>query len=217
MPSGFTLKKKNKMACPTGSYLSYGLCLDNVTQQIVGDEKLGDLRQLSSRVKLSVVADSTEVVEGLSRAFASNGQKLTVLVECNTGADRCGVLSPEAAAMLASQISNSSGLQFGGLMTYLPIGASSHVQAFMAKAKGLIQEKGYAVSVVTSGGTPDMMSAHLVKETTEYWNHDFSSSWHVSYELRQNGSCGSPASVAWASGTENCRRLYHAYNYVGKY
>ena len=38
------------------------------------------------------------VINGLSEAFANEAQPLTVLVECNTGADRCGVATPEAAA-----------------------------------------------------------------------------------------------------------------------
>lgn len=53
-------------------------------------------------------------------------------------------------------------------MTYPPIGAAARVQAFMSTAKTLIERAGLAVSCVSSGGTPDMMSAHLAPITTEY-------------------------------------------------
>jgi len=93
---------------------------------------------------------------------------LTVLVECNTGADRCGVASPEDAAGLADAIAQAPGLEFGGLMTYPPTGGTANVQAFMSRAKALVERAGLSVPCVTSGGTPDMMSAHLAPVTTEY-------------------------------------------------
>ena len=130
-----------------------------ITYNIVGDEKLRALRALSDKVKLSVVADNRIVIGGLSAAF-TGPTPLTVLVECNTGADRCGVASPEDAAELAAAIATSPGLEFGGLMTYPPTGGVANVQAFMFRAKTLIEEMGLTVPCVSSGGTPDMMSAH---------------------------------------------------------
>ena len=139
-----------------------------ITYNIVGDEKLRALRALSEKVKLAVVADNRTVIDGLSAAFAGRDRVLTVLVECNTGADRCGVASPEDAAGLADAIAQAPGLEFGGLMTYPPTGGTANVQAFMSRAKALVERAGLSVPCVTSGGTPDMMSAHLAPVTTEY-------------------------------------------------
>lgn len=139
-----------------------------ITYNIVGKEKLRALRALSAKAKLAVVADSLAVIEGLSAAFADSDHALTVFVECNTGADRCGVGAPEAAAALAGAIARAPGLAFGGLMTYPPAGGAAKVQAFLSRAKQLVEETGLAAPVVTSGGTPDMMSAHLVAAATEY-------------------------------------------------
>lgn len=139
-----------------------------ITYNIVGEEKLAALRELSAKAKLAVVADSQTVVDGLSAAFKNRGRALNVFVECNTGADRCGVAAPEAAAVLAAAIAKARGLAFGGLMTYPPVGGAAKVQAFMSQAKQLIEAIGLAVPVVTSGGTPDMMSAHLAPIATEY-------------------------------------------------
>lgn len=139
-----------------------------ITYNIVGREKLEKLRALSKRVTLSVVADSTAVVDGLSETFTNEPQPLTVLVECDTGARRCGVLSPEATEDLAAYIDAAPGLAFGGLMTFPPVGQETSVESFMREAKTRIEARGIAVPVITSGGSPSMMHAADAPVTTEY-------------------------------------------------
>ena len=139
-----------------------------ITYNILGDDKLAALLALSKKVKLAVVADGPEVIDGLSKAFASAGAVITVLVECNTGANRCGVATPQAAALLAQRIHDAPGLAFGGLMTYPPVGGAAAVQAFMSEAKALIEAQGMSVPTITSGGSPDMLSAHLAPIATEF-------------------------------------------------
>lgn len=139
-----------------------------ITYNILGEDKIDALRALAQRTKLSVVADNAVVVDGLSAGFTMADEPLTVLVECNTGADRCGVETPEAAAELAARIAASPGLLFGGLMTYPPVGGAERAQAFLAEAKALIEAKGIAVPVISSGGSPDMMKAHQVPVVTEH-------------------------------------------------
>jgi len=139
-----------------------------ITYNILGAGKLGHLKALAKRVTLGVVADNAVTIDGLAEAFAAAGKPLRVLVECNTGADRCGVASPAAALELAQRIDRAPGLTFGGLMTYPPAGAAAAVQAFMTEAKGLIEDAGLEVATVSSGGTPDMWTAHEVPIVTEY-------------------------------------------------
>jgi len=139
-----------------------------ITYNILGDEKLAMLVELARKVRLSVVADSAVVVEGLSRAFADAGLILPVLVECNTGADRCGVATPQLAADLAKHIALAEGLKFGGLMTYPPVGGQERVQSFMSQAKALIEAAWIPVQRITTGGTPDMMTADRSPIATEF-------------------------------------------------
>lgn len=139
-----------------------------ITYNILGAEKLARLRDLAGRVRLTVVADNAVVIDGLSAAFAAAAAPLRVLVECNTGADRCGVGSAKEAAALARRIANAPGLQFGGLMTYPSTNGAAQVQAFMTQAKMLIEADGLAVEVVSSGGTPSMMTAGDAPVATEY-------------------------------------------------
>lgn len=139
-----------------------------ITYNIIGQEKLDRLAALADKVTLSVVADNPVVVTGLSERFASAASPLRVLVECNTGADRCGVACPETAAELASLIAQAPGLRFAGLMTYPPADGTARVQSFMTRAKALIEAQGLSVAVISSGGTPSMMSAGDAPITSEY-------------------------------------------------
>ena len=126
------------------------------------------MKALARKVTLSVVADSETVIDGLSAAFSGEPSPLRVLVECNTGADRCGVPTPEAAAALGQRIAGASGLVFGGLMTYPPAHGAAAVESFMTRARAFLEAAGIAVPVITSGGTPSMMDAAQAPVTTEY-------------------------------------------------
>ncbi|UHD44542.1 alanine racemase [Aureimonas altamirensis] len=135
---------------------------------VLGTAKMARLRTLAWRTRLSTVADSQEVVEGLSVAFAGERQSLRVLVECDTGGGRCGVQSPEEAASLARRIAEAPGLEFGGLMTYPAAGGQAAATTFLAKAKAAIERQGLEVPVVSSGGTPDLWQTRADGVITEY-------------------------------------------------
>ncbi|MCG7627250.1 D-TA family PLP-dependent enzyme [Epibacterium sp. MM17-32] len=139
-----------------------------ITYNILGQDKVARLRALSEQVRLSVVADNAAVVEGLSAGFADAKTPLPVLVECNTGADRCGVETPAEALELASAINAAPGLRFAGLMTYPPTGGATQVTTWLAEAKDLIEATDLTVDVISSGGSPDMWRAHQMPLATEY-------------------------------------------------
>ena len=78
-----------------------------ITYNIIGEKKLTALRNLSKKVKVSVVADSSFCIKGLSKTFERAEEALPVLVECDTGANRCGVTNPQEACKLAELINIS--------------------------------------------------------------------------------------------------------------
>nr|WP_295886381.1 D-TA family PLP-dependent enzyme [uncultured Devosia sp.] len=135
---------------------------------IIGAAKLARLKALHGRVHITVTADSTETVEGLSRTFAGSATPLTVLVECDTGMGRCGVQTPAAALALAEKIANSPGLQFGGLMTYPAAGQVEANSAWLAAAKIALAAGGLPPAIISNGGTPDLWRAHEVSAATEH-------------------------------------------------
>ncbi|MBB5752231.1 D-TA family PLP-dependent enzyme [Prosthecomicrobium pneumaticum] len=134
---------------------------------ILGKAKLARLAALADRITIKVTADSLPVVEGLSGAFAGRAAPIAVLVECDTGAGRCGVQSPEAALALAQAIDRAPGLVFGGLMTYPPVGGMAAVDAYLGEALRLHEAAGLEVKVVSAGNTPDLYRSHLVTHATE--------------------------------------------------
>lgn len=139
-----------------------------ISYNILGPNKTKRLRSLAKKVRLTVVADNQTVANGLSEAFADAPSPLRVLVECNTGADRCGVASPEGALALAESIEALPGLVFEGLMTYPPVGGARKAQAWLESAIALIKSRGMAIRVISYGGSPDMWAAHEMPLATEY-------------------------------------------------
>jgi D-serine deaminase-like pyridoxal phosphate-dependent protein len=139
-----------------------------ITYNLLGDDRLARLRALNERVaRLTVVADSAQTVDGLALHFAQ-GKPLSVLVECDTGAGRCGVQSPAAAAELAARIAASPGLHFAGLLTYPPVGGAEKVEDFLQQAMTQLADRGLDCPVRSNGGSPDLWQAHLVPSATEH-------------------------------------------------
>lgn len=132
---------------------------------IVSEKKLKRLMALAARVQLSVTADSAFTVRGLSEAAQGAGLTLTVLVECDTGAHRCGVQSPAEAAELARLIDKLPNLHFGGLMTYP---TNEHLDGFVRETRSLLKDDGIQIERVSGGGTPCMWEAHTHPELTEH-------------------------------------------------
>ena len=105
-----------------------------IAYNILGTAKLRRAVALARRIRLRVTCDSEAVASGLSEAMAAAGLELGVLIECDTGAGRCGVQAPAAAGVLARAIDALPGLRFDGLMTYPLAGAQAAVGAFIDEA-----------------------------------------------------------------------------------
>lgn len=132
---------------------------------IIGESKLKRLMSLAGRIRLSVAADSAFTVRGVSRAAEQYGITLNVLVECDTGAHRCGVQSPGEAAELARLIGGLPNLKFGGLMTYP---TNEHLDGFVQQTRSLLKDDSLQIERVSGGGTPCMWEAHTHPELTEH-------------------------------------------------
>jgi len=132
---------------------------------IIGESKLKRLMTLASRINLSVTADSSFTARGLSNAAMLTGLTMTVLVECDTGAGRCGVQSPQEAAELARLIEGLPNLHFGGLMTYP---SNEDLDTFVRATRSLLKDDNLPIERVSGGGTPTMWEAHTHPELTEH-------------------------------------------------
>ncbi|MDX7949671.1 D-TA family PLP-dependent enzyme [Lichenihabitans sp. Uapishka_5] len=139
-----------------------------ITFNILGAAKLDQLAALHGRIGgLKVVADSAVTVDGLAARFEA-GRPLPVLVECDTGAGRCGVQTPEAAVALAARIHAAPGLNFAGLLTYPKPGGARDTEAFLAATLARLEGNGIACPIRSNAGTPSLFDAHLVPSATEH-------------------------------------------------
>lgn len=136
-----------------------------IPYNIIGGKKLSRLMELAKRITVSVTADSAFVVNGLSDAAQQEGLTLTVLVECDTGAERCGVQSPLEAAELARLINQLPNLHFGGLMTYP---SANNLDVFVNETRALLANDNIKIERVSGGGTPLLWQTHTNKEVTEH-------------------------------------------------
>ena len=89
-----------------------------VSNEVVGAAKLARLCALSRIAEVAVCADDGGQVAAIEAAAADAGIRMTVLVEIDVGAGRCGVQPGPDAVALAGRIAASKHLIFGGLQAY---------------------------------------------------------------------------------------------------
>ncbi len=136
-----------------------------VTFNIIGAAKLERLAALHAAIRIAVVADNARVVEGYAARFRDPDRPLDVMVECETGARRCGVMGPAEAAALAALIDAAPGLRCRGLMTYPP---KDGIDNWLPEARDLILAAGGTCDEISSGGSPRLYQAHETEGITEY-------------------------------------------------
>ena len=85
-----------------------------IPYNIIGASKLKRLMSLAKKATISVTVDSEFTLHGLSEAAANDDVSITVLVEFDTGLNRCGVQTPDEAASLARLVVSLPGVTFGG-------------------------------------------------------------------------------------------------------
>lgn len=141
----------------------------HLANEVVGERKLERLARVAAEAeaaggRVSVCVDSDEALRDLSRHAAAAGCTVGVLVEINTGQNRCGVGSPEEALALALAADALPGVAFRGIQGYQ--GAAQHVRepegraAAAARVASLVraareacEAAGLEVAVTTGGGT----------------------------------------------------------------
>ncbi len=140
-----------------------------ITFNIVGAAKLRRLRGLADKLDtLIVVADNQVVIEGLAAGFKGAAAPLKVMIECDTGAGRCGVQTPADALQLAMAVCSLPSLSFAGLMTYPAAGGAHAAADFMKATVTLLDNQNIDCPEVSTGGTPDMWQAQTHGIFTEY-------------------------------------------------
>ncbi len=149
-----------------------------ITYMIIGAQKLDRLAQLKRRAKVCTVVDSEEAMAPLAAHMQREGLQHEVMIEVNTGLNRCGVLSGEPVLALVQRLQQYPSLKLRGLLTH-------EGQAYnfpdlterervvrqaadeMERAAQLLREHGWVCEVVSVGSTPSAMIIGKAAGVTE--------------------------------------------------
>ncbi|MGN1287719.1 MAG: alanine racemase, partial [Bradyrhizobium sp.] len=139
-----------------------------ISYNLLGDEKMARLGALQGKANLTVAADNSVVVGDLPKAAAASGRPLSVVVECDTGRKRAGVETPAEAIALAREIAASKGLSFAGFMLYPTETGWADAQKFYDEALAGVRAHGLDATIVSTGGTPNLLNIGKLKGSTEH-------------------------------------------------
>jgi D-serine deaminase-like pyridoxal phosphate-dependent protein len=131
----------------------------HLTSPVVTPAAIGRLAALNRQIALSVVVDHPDNARALGAV-----EGLTVLIDLDPGSHRTGVTSAEAAVALARAIAATGTLKLGGVQFYC--GSHQHIQSlaerraaivertdYLRGVLGALADAGFAIPVVTGGGT----------------------------------------------------------------
>src|SRR5438552_18478995 len=139
-----------------------------ISYNLIGEEKMARLGALQAKASMTVACDNSVVVAGLPQAAAASGRPLSVVVECDTGRKRAGVETPAEAIALAREIAGSKGLKFSVFMLYPTETGWAEAQKFFDEALAGVRALGLDVTMVSTGGTPNMVNVGKLKGATEH-------------------------------------------------
>jgi len=147
-----------------------------VAHPIIGDEKLRRLATLTLGTDIIVAVDSLTTGQALSRIAVETNCEFGVLIEFDSGSQRCGVAPGVPAAELGSQIARLPNLKLRGLFTYFgsvwgtPAERSAEIERLKSDVSTTIatfRAADLSTEIVSAGSTPAAELSHLVPGITE--------------------------------------------------
>ena len=135
-----------------------------VSNEVIAPAKLARLAALARITRIAVCADDLAGIAAIEAAAEAARTRLTVLVEIDAGAGRCGVTPGPEAVALAQRIAASPHLRFGGLQAYqgsaqhrrTPAERATLIGAAVEGARRTVEQlrqQGIACPIVGGGGT----------------------------------------------------------------
>lgn len=149
-----------------------------VANEVVGEPKLTRLVNLRRHADVMVVIDDLGNAEAISIAAQNYGVKIRVLVELDSGMERCGITPGPGVVEFVKKVASLPGLHFSGLMAW-----EGHVTKIqdpaernneIARSVGLLvdsarlcEKAGFSVPIVSCGGTVSYRTAAHISGVTE--------------------------------------------------
>ena len=149
-----------------------------IANQIVTPHKIARLVNLRAQTDVKVLVDDASNASAIGAAAQAKGVTMGVLIEVNTGMERCGVAPGEPTLALARHVASTSGLKFMGLQTWEghnlahvdPSAKKAGVEqslALLLDTAELCRRNGLAVEIVSAGGSGTYAITPFIKGVTE--------------------------------------------------
>lgn len=149
-----------------------------ITYIIVGALKLERLVQLKKHARVCTVVDSEEAMAPLAAAMQQAGLQHEVMIEINTGQNRCGVLPGEPALALVQRLRKHPSLKLRGIFTHEGQAynftnweererVAMNAAEEMKRTAQLLRDHGFACEVVSVGSTPSALMIGKAAGITE--------------------------------------------------
>jgi len=135
-----------------------------VVNTVAGPAKVQALAELARGADVMVAVDDPSNVDALSAAALAAGSELGIMIEVDTGMDRCGVDTPEEALALARHIAEAPALRLRGLTGYeghcsltldhdQRLAKEKTAMGFFTGIAELLEADGLPVPIRSAGGT----------------------------------------------------------------
>ena len=139
-----------------------------IATNLLGAAGSGRLASLQKRVGLKVCADNLFSIAAYSDAAHQAERIMDVMIECDTGQKRAGVVTPAEAIALAKIIKKDPMLNFTGLLFYPPLDGWTLTQNFWDETKKGLASIGMSAKIVSTGGTPNLQNIGKLDGATEH-------------------------------------------------
>ncbi len=139
-----------------------------VSYNLIGEARAQRLGALARDITITVAADNPVTLDTYVQAARIAGRPLGVVVECDTGRRRAGVETAREAIHLAAAIKDHPGLAFRGFLFYPTETSWPQTQTFFDEARAGVTALGLDSSIVSTGGTPNLVNVGQLVGATEH-------------------------------------------------
>lgn len=149
-----------------------------IANQVVGRQKIARLINLAKHSEIMVAVDNTQNVNDISDAATAKGVTIRMLIEVNTGMNRCGVEPGKPTLELAQHVRSTPHVKFEGLMGYEGHtvanpnyaereAATRAAVQLLIDAKRYLEKNSISVTIMSGGGTGTFNITGSIPEMTE--------------------------------------------------
>ena len=139
-----------------------------IATNIIGAARSGRLATLQRSTPIKICADNPFSLNLYADAGRAAERPVSVVIECDTGQNRAGVVTPAEAIALAKIVRDNPWLEYSGLMFYPPEDGWPATQRFLDATQDGLASLGLFAAIISTGGTPNLKNIGHLHGATEH-------------------------------------------------